>query len=183
MNVECKDARPLIPSYLDGELSEAQASPLRKHLMDCHECRAAAQGEKALSRWFVPAEAAPVPAGFAARVARRAFAGDTGSFSASDVASKDVAAQGKVLQFVLRMTAVAAVFLMVLAIAIRTQGLPSDNTLMADDSTLRSLDVIIKELEEREDRASAEDGKDQSLTRQRTESGDSGNADTGMRDR
>ena len=54
--MECIEARPLIPSYLDGELSEAQARPLRKHLLDCPECRSGAQGEKNLKRWFVQEE-------------------------------------------------------------------------------------------------------------------------------
>ena len=79
MKPTCDDARALVPSYLDGELSEAQASPLRAHLLDCPACRGVAKEGKALRRWF-EFEPAPVsvPAGFAARVARRAFAGDPG---------------------------------------------------------------------------------------------------------
>ena len=66
---DCKLFRPLIPGYLDGELSEDQASPLRKHLMDCRSCRTATQGEKALKGWFVAAEAINVPQGLAAHAA------------------------------------------------------------------------------------------------------------------
>ena len=36
------------------------------------------QEEKSFQSWFVPSEAVAVPEGFAARVARRAFAGDSG---------------------------------------------------------------------------------------------------------
>ena len=71
--MQCTDASRLISSYLDGELSEAQAAPLRKHLLACQRCRAEAQGEKNLKRWFVTADPVAVPEGFAARVARRAF--------------------------------------------------------------------------------------------------------------
>src|SRR5258705_12108957 len=76
--MECNQAQPLIPSYLDGELSEPQAAPLRRHLLDCQPCRAGAQSEKNVKRWFSATAAIAVPKGFAARVARRAFAGDTG---------------------------------------------------------------------------------------------------------
>src|SRR5687767_11962997 len=78
MNAVCRDASALIPSYLDGELTEAQAAPLRKHLLSCQACRGSAQSEKNLKRWFVEAETPAVPKDFAARVARRAFAGDRG---------------------------------------------------------------------------------------------------------
>lgn len=73
--MECGDARPLVPSYLDGELTEAQAAPLRKHLLACQACRAGAQAEKNMKRWFAATEPIAVPRGFSARVARAAFAG------------------------------------------------------------------------------------------------------------
>jgi len=73
--MECGDARPLVPSYLDGELTEAQAAPLRKHLLACQACRAGAQAEKNMKRWFAVTEPIAVPRGFSARVARAAFAG------------------------------------------------------------------------------------------------------------
>ena len=69
--MNCTDAKPLIPSYLDGELTEPQAGPLRQHLLDCADCRARTQSEKALTGWFVEGPPVEVPAGFATRVARR----------------------------------------------------------------------------------------------------------------
>ena len=71
----CGDVSALVPGYLDGELSEEQAAPLRRHLLSCPDCRAAAQDLTSLRRWFPAPEPAGVPAGFAARVARAAFAG------------------------------------------------------------------------------------------------------------
>ena len=72
MSIACQNAQSLVPSYTDGELSEEQAAPLRRHLLECLACREVAQGEQALKRWFVPAEdaLAVAPQGFAARVAR-----------------------------------------------------------------------------------------------------------------
>src|SRR6185436_4437001 len=101
--MECIEARPLIPSYLDSELSEAQARPLRKHLLDCPECRALAQGEKNLKRWFVEEEATAVPRDFAARVARRAFAGDSGErFGVAPAAAAFEAPRDSYLPFILQ---------------------------------------------------------------------------------
>ena len=76
--MNCETARPLIPLYLDGELTEPRASALRPHLLECPDCRGVAQAGKALKTWFVPTEPEAIPEGFAARVARRAFAGDRG---------------------------------------------------------------------------------------------------------
>jgi len=73
--MDCGDARPLVPSYLDGELTEAQAAPLRKHLLACQACRAGAQADKNMKRWFAVTEPIAVPRGFSGRVARAAFAG------------------------------------------------------------------------------------------------------------
>src|ERR1700752_2002103 len=80
MKTSCDETRKLVPRYLDGELSEAQASPLRTHLLDCPACREVAKEGRSFHRWFEAVEPVPVaiPAGFAARVARRAFAGDPG---------------------------------------------------------------------------------------------------------
>ena len=52
MSLDCRNALPLVPLFVDGELSEAQAAPLRQHLMECPGCRAAASEEKALKRWI-----------------------------------------------------------------------------------------------------------------------------------
>src|SRR6185503_13827862 len=107
IDMECKNARHLIPSYLDGELTEAQAGPLRKHLLDCQRCRGSVQGEKNLKRWFVDPEPVMIPRDFSSRVARRAFAGDTGEgYTAAGVAVRTD--EDATLRFVLRITAVAA---------------------------------------------------------------------------
>jgi anti-sigma factor RsiW len=154
MTMNCPDAVPLIPSYLDGELSEAQAAPLRQHLLACQDCRAGAQSEKALKRWFVR-KPIVVPQDFAARVARRAFAGDTGKslelatsiHRVEALGPQQEAPRGELLQFVLRVTAVAAVFLIALAITIRVESLPPGGGLMADDRIERPLEEILEDLE------------------------------------
>jgi len=73
--MDCSEARALVAGYLDEELSEAQAAPLRQHLMDCPGCRQLAADDKALRAWFVQESEPEVPVGFAARVAQAAFAG------------------------------------------------------------------------------------------------------------
>jgi anti-sigma factor RsiW len=129
MKTTCDDARPLVPGYLDGQLSEAQASPLRAHLLDCPACREVAKEGKTLRRWFEP-EPAPVsiPAGFAARVARRAFAGDPGLLVPEPPAVRQ---RRPLLPFLLIATAVAATLLFVLAVAIQNESLPQANRLDA----------------------------------------------------
>jgi anti-sigma factor RsiW len=130
MTLSCKDASALVPSYLDGELSEVQASPLRAHLIDCPHCREAAKHETALKRWFQSAREAraQVPEGFAAHVARRAFSGDRGL--AVPAAS---GSEGRLLPFVLALSAVAAVILLVLSIALQSRERPAGEGLEADE--------------------------------------------------
>lgn len=77
--MDCDRSKALVAVYLDGELKEDLAGPLRRHFMECSACRAAVSEAKAMSSWFEPGPAVAVPAGFAARVARRAFAGDQGA--------------------------------------------------------------------------------------------------------
>ena len=157
----CNDALPLVPAYLDGELGEASAGLLRKHLLECQACRASAQDGKALKRWFAPlAEAsadsrsdssAAVPNGFAARIARRAFAGDTGErdgYELTPVRARAHRAQSDILPFVLRLTALAAAVLFALAIAMRMQTRPDLNRLSADDSTLVPVERVVDQLEQ-----------------------------------
>jgi anti-sigma factor RsiW len=129
MKISCDDARPLVPSYLDAELSEAQASPLRAHLLDCPACREVAKEGKSLQRWF-EAEPEPiaVPVGFAARVARRAFAGDPGLLVPEPRAIRQ---RRPLLPFLLVATAVAAAVLLVLAVAIQRESLPHTDGLDA----------------------------------------------------
>jgi anti-sigma factor RsiW len=129
VKLSCDNARSLVPSYLDGELSEAQASPLRAHLLDCPACREVAKEGKALQRWFGHPESPPaIPAGFAARVARRAFAGDPGLLAPEP---REVRRRRPLLPFLVAATAVAAAILLVLAFAIQRESLPRANHLEA----------------------------------------------------
>jgi len=147
--MECHQSQVLIPSYLDGELSEAQAAPLRRHLLDCQACRAGAQGEKNQKRWFSVRAQVSVPQGFAARVARRAFAGDTGQadfeimpagaagvFARSPSSNEDFGRDGSEdhhLRFVLQATAAAALLVLALSVALRSLSLPAGTSLRAAD--------------------------------------------------
>jgi len=145
--MECNDHLALIPGYLDGELSEAQAAPLRRHLLDCRGCRTAAQGQRALSRWFEAELPVAVPPGFAAHVARRAFAGDTGDGRSPGASAQPAAARGEILQFVLHATAAAAVILIVVAGWLRGVDLPAGSDLRADDAPPASLEQVLGELD------------------------------------
>jgi hypothetical protein len=162
MDFTCQDALPLVPSYLDGELTEARAGLLRKHLLDCSICRNSAQDSKSLSRWFVTPqrlEFAP-PTGFAARVARRAFAGDVGSNPELELAQPRES--GRLLQFVLALTAVAAAVMLVAAVAMRTQHLPNANHLEAatPPASVDSVLLRLDELNRLEKQHPAADGSD-----------------------
>lgn len=140
MQITCDHALPLVPSYLDGELTEAQAAPLRTHLLGCLGCREAAKDAKALKRWFVVEQAPAVPAGFAARVARRAFAGDPGETVTKPVGGADT--EGALLPFVLRLTVAAAAVLLFLAAGMQLQSRPTESDeLRADD-----LDLVWEEI-------------------------------------
>jgi anti-sigma factor RsiW len=142
MKITCDDARPLVPSYLDGELTEVQASPLRAHLMDCPACREVAKEGKALARWFETESARiEIPAGFSARVARRAFAGDPGLLVPEPPAVRQ---RRSLLPFLLVATAVAAALLFVLAVAIQRESLPQSNGLEAKESRPPWLDTPVQ---------------------------------------
>jgi anti-sigma factor RsiW len=141
MQITCDQATSLVPSYLDGELTEAQAAPLRGHLLGCPGCREVAKRGKALSRWFAAAESPAIPLGFAARVARRAFAGDPGDAGIRETAPVG-AAEAALLPFVLRLTALAAGLLILLAGLMQLQASPTDSDeLRADD-----LDLVWQEI-------------------------------------
>lgn len=152
--MNCKECLPLIPGYLDGELSEAQAGPLRQHLMDCRACRRSLSSEKSLKRWFAFEDAgqAEVPQGFAERVARRAFAGDTGEPILESqrrialVGSTDVGLQ----DFLLRATAAAAVLLLVLSAWMRSVRVPDGGRMSAGEA-----DLTVEELLEEADALNA----------------------------
>ena len=151
MNTVCKSFEPLIPSYLDGELSDAQAGPLRRHVLECPACRRRVSGDKALKRWFVAEPAPAVPAGFAERVARRAFAGDTGADTgAAEAPLATAEGNGKLLRFVLAFTAVAAAVLLIVASSLPTIGVPISGTLEAEDDVPMKLEQVLNQLGELE---------------------------------
>lgn len=164
MNATCKPFAPLIPAYLDGELSDAQAGPLRRHLLECPACRREVAGEKALKRWFVAEPASAVPAGFADRVARRAFAGDPGL----EVGAPAAADEGRLLRFVLTLTAAAAALLLVVAGAIHGLVVPGGGTLEAEDDVPMKLEQVLGELE-RLERAEATGTSPKDRADERTE--------------
>jgi hypothetical protein len=152
IGLQCNQALPLVAAYLDGELSEAQAAPLRKHLLDCVACRGSAQDLKNLKRWLAPAaeESHDVPDGFAARVARRAFAGDRG------IAAAVEQPRGELLTFVRELTAVAAALLLILAIGLQLARRPAGEALLADE--VPTLAEIESELARLNEAAGAEAG-------------------------
>lgn len=135
MKMSCENARSLVPSYLDGELSEEQASPLREHLYACRACREVAKQEKSLKAWFVDEEVA-IPTGFAGQIARRAFAG---ARSADELAFEPTLAApepgreraGALLPFVLKLSTLAAGVLLTFAVAIQRRSLPAGDGLDA----------------------------------------------------
>ncbi len=143
--MSCENASALVPSYLDGELTEEQTAPLRSHLFDCPACREVAKEGKTLQRWFAPGAALArelqAPAGFASRVARRAFAGDPGLLdpvaagAAGAALPMDQRASSESarthLPLLLKTTAAAAAVLFVFALAIQNQSLPSADGLEA----------------------------------------------------
>lgn len=163
MSLNCKNTRTLIPSYLDGEVSEAQAAPLRRHLLSCPACRELAKSETALQRWFAPPAVHKATPGFSSRVAQAAFHPDEAreeegatllphpSVPARAALSDSGSAAGLALvgagaaleerstqQFVLLLTAAAAAVLLLLAVALQRNALPSMGGLDAtpDLSTL-----------------------------------------------
>ncbi len=150
MTMQCQDARQLVPGYLDGESSESQASLLRSHLMDCPACRGVIQEVKALRAWFEPTPAFAVPADFAARVARRAFAGDTGEAPELVAAGPQAPSHARggparSADFVMHLTAVAAAALFALTIALGVRDVPQGGKLHADQ--VPTVDALVEELD------------------------------------
>jgi anti-sigma factor RsiW len=150
VKISCDNASALVPSYLDGELSEEQAAPLREHLLDCPACRELAKQEKSVKRWFSEAREASgvrVPRGFAARVAKLAFAGAQGGVLVPSARRERQERSGSsapitllagrrgeratVLPFVLKLSSAAAALLFVFALAIQRQALPEGSDLDA----------------------------------------------------
>lgn len=141
--MRCERALELMPRYLDGELAEGQAAMLRQHLMACPGCRGVASEGRALERWFVPAAAPEVPAGFSSRVmsALRDAEGRaverpeapiaSGAITAGPVAER--APHGASLRdFVLAVTALAAAALFALSVALGMRDRPSGESLLAE---------------------------------------------------
>lgn len=146
--MDCKQAQPLVSSYADGELSELQAGRFRKHLMDCQPCRALVQEEKSFQSWFVPSEPVAVPEGFAARVARRAFAGDAGVLApAGPVPAEPVRREAPILQFSLRMAMAAALVLIVASIGIGLVNQPNRSAALSADETQPELHEVLEDLD------------------------------------
>ena len=150
--MDCKQAQPLVPSYADGELSELQAGRFRKHLMDCQACRALVQEEKSFQSWFVPTEPVAVPEGFAARVARRAFAGDAGVLTPA-APPEPVRREAPILQFSLKMAMAAAVVLMVASLGIGLVNQPDSGDTISADENEPEFHEVLNEL----DKLKAED--------------------------
>ncbi len=147
MNKErCDRTAALVPGYLDGELSEEQAAPLRRHLLSCPDCRSAAQDLTSLRRWFPAAEPQPVPPGVPARLAAPAVAGgDPGQRREPDPGPPAPAdgTGGEVLPFLLTVTSIAASALFVFAVMLGGADQPSGEQLVAEP-----LPEILRELDE-----------------------------------
>ena len=162
--MNCKDCLPLIPSYLDEELSEAQAAPLRQHLMDCRLCRKALSGERAFKRWFEhePVVEVAVPAGFAARVARRAFAGDLarGDRDEARAGREHELREAPLLRFALASTAIAAAVLLAVSMLISQAKLPDGDTLRAGGNLDK--ETLIEKIESLDDPARSTDAVEDS---------------------
>jgi len=128
MNTSCNDVKTLLASYLDGELSPDQGGPVRTHLLACGACRETMQEGKVIRRWFHDArERFEIPQGFAARTARRAFAGDPGLLQPAPVESRPL------LSFVLGLAALAAGLLFVFSLFLQRESLPQDDRLDAGE--------------------------------------------------
>ncbi len=151
--MDCKSASALIAGYVDGELSEAQASPLRQHLLGCAGCRSLAQDSKSLKGWFVPGAAVRVPPGFAARVARRAFAGDRGREWVRD--GEAFGRESNIRSLVLGLTALAAALLLAVSLLFGTMQRPQTGDLWADDLSREAVIERLDELNREESRATA----------------------------
>ena len=147
--MKCEAVRPLIVGYLDDELSESQAAPVRQHLLDCSGCRNEMQSQTAHKSWFVPTEPIAVPDGFATRVSRRAFAGDKGLLVPAP-RQEIQRGEARILQFVIQMTAVAAAILLILALGMKFNAHPEGSELRADSADLREALEVMERLNREE---------------------------------
>ena len=142
----CHDYQDLVAGYVDGELSEEQAAPLRQHLLSCRVCRNAAQDLNKLTKWFPKPPAVAIPEGFAARVAAAAFTGAAPrEVQASLPVRREVAAasqEPRLLAFVLTLTSLAAGLLLSLALLLAQRDEPQGARMSAEP-----LPAILQELE------------------------------------
>ncbi len=153
--MNCNDAHTLIGPYLDGELSETQAAPLRRHLLACVGCRTGVQEHKDLQRWFVEPAANAVPRGFAARVAQAAFAPATPVAHAPQavrapsvlVPAAAPEQDNRLLRYVLTLTSVAAAATILVVLAARDNRLPDGDGLRAAERPQISMDTALERLE------------------------------------
>lgn len=156
--MNCNHATILIGPYLDGELNEAQAGPLRRHLLACAGCRTGVQAHKDMRRWFVEPEPVAVPAGFAARVAQAAFAGEAlatpgpgqprqAPRGADPRPAAAPSGEGRLLRFVLGMTSVAAAATIMIVLFTRDNRLSEGAGLRADERPRLTMDQAVEELE------------------------------------
>lgn len=159
-SMRCDVVLALVPTYVDEEVATSVASSVRQHLMDCQACRGAVQEETSLRQWFVPTEEIEVPAGFAARVARRAFAGDEGRASVT-LAPETLAPvtlapvtltptappeAGRLLSFSMGLVAVAAAAMIAVTLFIGGGPNPGAQDLRATDESLdKALDALVEE--------------------------------------
>lgn len=150
-SMSCERSHALLTRYLDNELEEALAAPLRRHLLECNECRASAVESKNLRAWITPRPAPAVPEGFAARVARAAFEG-----AEPTVELRPTRPGGEILPFVLAATAIAAGVLFLLAIGIGLAQRPSGGTMEA--MPFSEAQRLLEELDERDAASEVEAG-------------------------
>ena len=151
--MDCSDALARIPRFLDDELPEAEAAPLRAHLMDCPDCRGQAQDARSVSAWFVKPAQVEVPDGFSARVSRRAVAGDRGVWTPVPAAApvlSESAEDDPMRSFVVSAVAIAALVLLALSIALRRWDMPDSQGLSADDVGTDQVLEALREMNERE---------------------------------
>lgn len=154
----CSTYAALVPGYVDGELSEEQAAPLRQHLLSCNGCRNAVQDLGRLGQWFPDEGPLEVPAGFAARVAAAAFAGEAPGAGAPRrrpvAVAPEPSVEARILPFVLTLTSVAAGVLLTLALLLAQKGEPEGQQLSAEP-----LPAILQELERLNAEAAAQPGR------------------------
>lgn len=73
----CRNARPRMARYADGELPDREVQEIRSHLLDCPRCRSVVASVVSVKRFFADPEVSTMraPAGFAERVTALAASG------------------------------------------------------------------------------------------------------------